>query len=298
MRATAATLFANSGKTSTSATGAVSASNEASINVETAATAADELASSIGEIGRQLTMTTDIVRSAVDEAQGTDRQIAALAQAAQKIGDVIKLIHAIAGQTNLLALNATIEAARAGEAGKGFAVVASEVKSLAVQTAQGDRGYFETHHGGADRDRRRGRRDRPYRQPHAGNRSLRHHGRLRNRRTERRNHRDFAERRRRRRRHPASGRRRSTQSQAPRPKPRRPPKACSAPRRQWKPPPPNCAAKSKASSPASRHSSNQFGDLEFRLANTVFQRWISPSQNRSLSRDRSSDFHHPSAAIF
>ena len=81
-------------------------------------------------------MTTDVVRSAVDEAQGTNRQIAALAQAAQKIGDVIKLIHAIAGQTNLLALNATIEAARAGEAGKGFAVVASEVKSLAVQTAQ------------------------------------------------------------------------------------------------------------------------------------------------------------------
>jgi methyl-accepting chemotaxis protein len=62
--------------------------------------------------------------------------MAALAAAAQKIGDVIKLIHAIAGQTNLLALNATIEAARAGEAGKGFAVVASEVKSLAVQTAK------------------------------------------------------------------------------------------------------------------------------------------------------------------
>ncbi len=60
----------------------------------------------------------------------------ALAQAAQKIGDVVKLISSIAGQTNLLALNATIEAARAGEAGRGFAVVASEVKSLAVQTAK------------------------------------------------------------------------------------------------------------------------------------------------------------------
>ena len=81
-------------------------------------------------------MTTDIVRAAVDEAQGTNEQISALAQAAQKIGDVVKLIRAIAGQTNLLALNATIEAARAGEAGKGFAVVASEVKSLAVQTAK------------------------------------------------------------------------------------------------------------------------------------------------------------------
>jgi methyl-accepting chemotaxis protein len=136
MRSTATTLFANSGLTSKSAEGAVSASNEASTNVETAATAADELTDSIGEIGRQLSLTTDIVRVAVTEAQGTNEQIAALAQAAQKIGDVIKLIRTIAGQTNLLALNATIEAARAGEAGKGFAVVASEVKSLAVQTAK------------------------------------------------------------------------------------------------------------------------------------------------------------------
>jgi methyl-accepting chemotaxis protein len=136
MRTTATTLFANSGQTSKSAEGAVSASNEACTNVETAAVAADELSSSIGEIARQLSLTTEIVRAAVTEAQGTNEQIAALSQAAQKIGDVIKLIRSIAGQTNLLALNATIEAARAGEAGKGFAVVASEVKSLAVQTAK------------------------------------------------------------------------------------------------------------------------------------------------------------------
>jgi methyl-accepting chemotaxis protein len=136
MRKSAATLFASSEKTSISAEGAVGASNEASVNVESAAVAADELSGSIAEISRQLGMTTDIVGEAVGEAQSTDQRIAALAQGAQKIGEVIKLIRAIAEQTNLLALNATIEAARAGEAGRGFAVVASEVKSLAVQTGK------------------------------------------------------------------------------------------------------------------------------------------------------------------
>ena len=69
-------------------------------------------------------------------ATRSNEQVATLAAAAQKIGDVVELINAIAAQTNLLALNATIEAARAGEAGKGFAVVAQEVKTLASQTAK------------------------------------------------------------------------------------------------------------------------------------------------------------------
>jgi methyl-accepting chemotaxis protein len=118
------------------AQGAVQASTEASANVQSAATAATEMAASIAEISRQLTRTTDVVRAAVSEAETTNEQIAGLAAAARKIGDVVELIGEIAGQTNLLALNATIEAARAGEAGRGFAVVASEVKSLAVQTAK------------------------------------------------------------------------------------------------------------------------------------------------------------------
>jgi methyl-accepting chemotaxis protein len=136
MKLTASSLFAASGQTSQRAHSAVQASNEASTNVATAATAADEMASSIGEISRQLVRTTDAVRLAVDEAQSTNEGIKGLADAAQKIGDVVELIRTIAGQTNLLALNATIEAARAGESGRGFAVVASEVKSLAVQTAK------------------------------------------------------------------------------------------------------------------------------------------------------------------
>jgi methyl-accepting chemotaxis protein len=94
------------------------------------------MSTSIKEISRQLAQASDVVRRAAADAAATNEDIAALAQVAQKIGDVVRLIQDIAGQTNLLALNATIEAARAGDAGRGFAVVASEVKSLAVQTAK------------------------------------------------------------------------------------------------------------------------------------------------------------------
>jgi NO-binding membrane sensor protein with MHYT domain/methyl-accepting chemotaxis protein len=136
MRSTATTLFAASNKNSERAESAVQASNKASINVEDAASAAEELSASIGEISQQLGQTNNLVGIAVKEAAATNEEIGGLAQAAQKIGDVVKLIQKVAGQTNLLALNATIEAARAGDAGRGFAVVASEVKSLAVQTAK------------------------------------------------------------------------------------------------------------------------------------------------------------------
>jgi methyl-accepting chemotaxis protein len=77
-----------------------------------------------------------VAGKAQEGAKRTDEVVKALADGAQKIGDVVGLISSIAGQTNLLALNATIEAARAGDSGKGFAVVASEVKSLATQTAK------------------------------------------------------------------------------------------------------------------------------------------------------------------
>jgi len=136
MKSAATTLLSTSEHTLRRTEVAVHGSNEASANVETAATAATEMSISIKEISRQLMQANEVVRSAVAEADATNEDIAALARVAQKIGDVVKLIQDIAGQTNLLALNATIEAARAGEAGRGFAVVASEVKSLAVQTAK------------------------------------------------------------------------------------------------------------------------------------------------------------------
>ena len=112
------------------------ASEGASSNAQTAAAATEELTASIGEITRQVSRSAEVSRRAVAETERTDRTVRELAETANRIGDVVKLISDIAGQTNLLALNATIEAARAGEAGKGFAVVASEVKSLASQTAR------------------------------------------------------------------------------------------------------------------------------------------------------------------
>ncbi len=112
------------------------ASEEASTSVSTVAAATEELASSVAEIGRQVGHSAEVAEAAVGKAQQTTEMVSGLAAAAEKIGDVLRLIDAIASQTNLLALNATIEAARAGEAGRGFAVVAAEVKELASQTAK------------------------------------------------------------------------------------------------------------------------------------------------------------------
>jgi methyl-accepting chemotaxis protein len=136
LEASATTLTRTAETTQQLSTSVSAAAEQASANVQSVATATEELTSSVGEIGRQVEESNKISREAVRQAQETDARMAELSRAADRIGDVVKLITTIAEQTNLLALNATIEAARAGEAGKGFAVVAQEVKQLAAQTAK------------------------------------------------------------------------------------------------------------------------------------------------------------------
>ncbi|GMO11780.1 hypothetical protein BwSH20_77560, partial [Bradyrhizobium ottawaense] len=87
------------------------ASEKASGNVEMVAAAAEELSASVREISQQVLQSTEVARQAVGDAERTDATVQVLASGAEKIGEVVQLIHSIATQTNLLALNATIEAA-------------------------------------------------------------------------------------------------------------------------------------------------------------------------------------------
>jgi methyl-accepting chemotaxis protein len=135
MRETSRRVSKSSNETLVQASGVGSAADQASANVETVASAAEELSASIIEISRQVSQANEVSARAVSEADETSKKIRVLEQNVKRIDEIVSLINDIAEQTNLLALNATIEAARAGEAGKGFAVVASEVKNLANQTS-------------------------------------------------------------------------------------------------------------------------------------------------------------------
>ncbi|MDO8606335.1 MAG: methyl-accepting chemotaxis protein [Phaeospirillum sp.] len=136
LNVSAGTLSANAAQTERQSAMVAAATERATDNVETVASAGSELSASIHEISRQVHDSSQVALAAANQAVDANTKITSLTASVDKIGQVLGLINDIASQTNLLALNATIEAARAGEAGKGFAVVANEVKHLAGQTAR------------------------------------------------------------------------------------------------------------------------------------------------------------------
>lgn len=136
VEALAATMNAVVRDTGAQAIIAARASDDASDNVQSVASATSELTVSLDHVAQEVTRAAGMAHSANAAAVKTDVIVKSLATSAQTIGSIVEMIRTIAAQTNLLALNATIEAARAGEAGRGFAVVATEVKQLSARTAQ------------------------------------------------------------------------------------------------------------------------------------------------------------------
>ncbi|MEO8317677.1 MAG: methyl-accepting chemotaxis protein, partial [Bradyrhizobium sp.] len=96
MEDTAQSMSSTATSTNRQAAVVAAASTQTSTNVQTVASATEELSSSISEIGRQVAQSTEIAARAVENARRTGDTARSLAEGAQKIGDVVTLIQSIA----------------------------------------------------------------------------------------------------------------------------------------------------------------------------------------------------------
>ncbi|MCU4187030.1 methyl-accepting chemotaxis protein [Acidiferrimicrobium sp. IK] len=136
LASTSSQMTGNAADTADRAATVESSATEVASNISTVAASTEEMTASITEIARTAADAVEVANQGMAAAEAASGMVTQLGQSSNMVGEVIKVVTAIAEQTNLLALNATIEAARAGEAGRGFAVVASEVKDLAQQTGK------------------------------------------------------------------------------------------------------------------------------------------------------------------
>jgi methyl-accepting chemotaxis protein len=117
---------------------------ETTKNVTVAADSAREAGITAEEGGRVIQNTIDGIENISSVVSDAAEAVEVLGANSERIGEIVSVIDEIAGQTNLLALNASIEAARAGEHGRGFAVVADEVGKLAERTINATKEISDT----------------------------------------------------------------------------------------------------------------------------------------------------------
>jgi aerotaxis receptor len=129
-------LISTAGRAQDLTIAVAAASAQASTNVQSVASATEQLSSSVHEIGCRMQDSARMATEAVDQAGKTNGRISELSRAAARIGDVVELIASIAGQTNLLALNATIEAARAGQTAKATGEIGQQITGIQSATEE------------------------------------------------------------------------------------------------------------------------------------------------------------------